>query len=273
MDPDLLWFNMFNKLLFLGTAQDGGVPQAGCNCRNCQSISRNVASIALTDEKSAVIIDATPDFRVQYRLLKERFDVELRGIYLTHAHWGHYGGLMLLGKEGWNTRGMPVYLSSIFLDFLKRNEPFSYLIKSGVISPKVIDPEITSSHGIQAVPVDHRAEYSDTFGFIFTLNEMRILYMPDVDRLDDSVAKLIRTVDIAIIDGTFFSPDEIKHRNFMEIVHPPVETSMDVFRDIADRIVFTHLNHTNPLLDRSGWEYRRVIAAGFRIAGDGDVIE
>lgn len=260
-------------ILFLGTAQDGGVPQAGCRCDNCRSFRRMTASLALIDGNKAVLIDITPDFNMQYRLLVERFNVEISAIYLTHAHWGHYGGLPLLGKEGWNTHGMPVYLSQKFLVFLNAHEPFAALIRAGNIVPHVIDEHSLTPHGITPFSVEHRHEYSETFAFLFQMNDKSVLYMPDADDFIHKPDSLIRSVDLAILDGTFWSADEVSQRDIAQVPHPRVKDTCEKYRDMADRIIFTHLNHTNPLLNPDSLERRKVEAMGFRVAEDGGSLD
>jgi len=260
------------KLFFLGSAQDAGVPQIGCSCHNCLTINRTAASIALIEGNDVIIIDITPDFRLQYRNLADKFKARLSAIYLTHAHWGHYGGLMLLGKEGPDLRDMPVWLSQSFLDFLSSNSPFSSLFKEGNLVPHIIEENVETVHGMTPISVKHRDEFSDTFGFIFNLNGKRVLYLPDADRFDDNLQSVIRSVDLAIIDGTFFDDSDLLEREIGQVLHPFVKDSMNDFADIAGRIIFTHLNHSNPLLNPESNELLELRSKGFRIADDGLVI-
>ncbi len=261
------------KLLFLGSVQDAGVPQPGCRCHNCLTIRRTAASIALIEGGDAIIIDVTPDFRSQYRNLVSQFKARLSAIYLTHAHWGHYGGLMLIGREGPDFRYLPVWLSQSFLDFLSSNSPFSSLFKEGNLVPHIIKENVETPHCITPISVKHRDEFSDTFGFIFNLNEKRVLYLPDADRFDDSLKSVIRSVDLAIIDGTFFDASDPLEREIGQVPHPFVKDSMNDFADIAGRIIFTHLNHSNPLLNPDSDESLELRSRGFRIADDGLIIE
>jgi len=261
------------KLIFLGTAQDGGVPQAGCRCRNCLNINRTAASIALIEDSKAILIDCTPDFRLQYKMLMEKFDVSLSAIYLTHAHWGHYGGLPLLGKEAWNTKNLPLFLSGRFHDFLGGQEPFASLFRNGNLDARIIQHMETTDHNITPILVPHREEFSDTFAFLLILNEKRVLYMPDIDRIDDAIGDLIRSVDLTIIDGTFYNDAELPERDISTIPHPHIENSIVQFQNISDRIIFTHLNHSNPALDEKSAERSSLERLGFRVADDGDVSE
>lgn len=259
-----------SRLVFLGTAQDGGVPQAGCRCYNCQRFRRSAASIALLRGSDAVLIDCSPDFRQQHDFLLSNYDVRVSAIYLTHAHWGHYGGLMQLGREGWNTGGMPVYMSERFLDFLSVNKPFAALISSGNIKPHVFTGQEQSVHGVSAVSIVHRDEYTDMHGFRINFGDRSVLYAPDADYFDDALISEIRSVDLAIIDGTFYNRSELPGRDLTSIPHPFICEAVNLFADVSQRVIFTHLNHSNPLLDRDSSEYSKVVALGFRVADDGD---
>jgi len=94
------------EAILLGIAQDGGVPHTGCECANCSrawtdpSLRRFAACLALIDRANHTswLIDATPDFREQLHALRRLApDCPLSGIILTHAHIGHYAGLIHLG--------------------------------------------------------------------------------------------------------------------------------------------------------------------------------
>ena len=99
---------MVNKLIIhvLGTAQDGGFPQAGCKDICCSKIWKSAdkhrlpSSIAVIDKlnKKFYLIDITPNIKQQLKRL-EKYDCELGGIFITHAHIGHYIGLVELGLE------------------------------------------------------------------------------------------------------------------------------------------------------------------------------
>ena len=256
------------KIVITGSAQDGGIPQAGCKCLNCLNFPRLISSLAIIDGKSVVFIDVTPDFRFQYSRIVKDYDVKLDAVYLTHAHWGHYGGLMSFGREGWNTKDMPVFMSHKFLNFLTGNQPFAELISNKNILPKIIEDGVNTDYGLIPIRVAHRDEFCDTYGYLILAKSKRVLSLPCLDYFSSEINELIQSVDLSIIDGTFYDDTEVGNRDISQIPHPRVSSSMKQFADVADKVVFTHLNHSNPLVNPHGNEYSNLVSAGFRVAED-----
>jgi pyrroloquinoline quinone biosynthesis protein B len=119
---------------------------------------------------------------------------------------------------------------------------------------------------IRAFPVPHRGEYTDTVGV--SIND-EILYVPDIDdwRAWPNARAEVARHKVCILDGTFFSPDELPGRNLKEISHPFITDTIDFFADLAKdrRIILTHFNHSNPVCDPASREARRVRDAGFEL--------
>jgi pyrroloquinoline quinone biosynthesis protein B len=279
----------------LGTAQDGGIPQIGCYCRNCQkaredrSFARLISSLAILDfvEDKAFIIDTTPDLRVQYDILHERMGWEKigrrnvpDGILLTHAHIGHYPGLMFYGYESLSSNRIPVYCSERMARFLTENGPWSQLVSLKNISLQIIEPgqNYVLTSGITFAPffVPHRDEFSDTLGFRLSGKEITFLYIPDIQSWhawNRSIVQEVKEVDIALLDGTFFGPEELPGRDTAQIGHPFISTSIEILKEAVHRdgkkVCFTHLNHSNLALDPQGQARRFVQEAGFEIASEG----
>ncbi|MEK7254610.1 MAG: MBL fold metallo-hydrolase [Bacteroidota bacterium] len=125
-------------VLVLGIAQDAGFPQAGCQKDCCRAAWRQpqkrrmVSCLALVDPAAgeAWLFDATPDFPEQLHRLENvlpQKPVRLAGIFLTHAHVGHYSGLMHLGREAMNAKATPVYAMPRMRSFLSQNAPWNLL--------------------------------------------------------------------------------------------------------------------------------------------------
>ena len=272
-------------VVVLGTLQDGGSPHMGCEkdcCRNPDA-SRKVVSLGLIDPVSnkKFLLEASPDFVAQTRMLKAFLPSSANtlpdGIFLTHAHMGHYAGLMFLGREAMNSKAVPVYAMPKMKSFLENNGPWSQLITLNNIQIKPLTEgnweNISPSLRVKPILVPHRDEFSETVGFIIEGPHKKLLFIPDIDKWEKwrtDIVSLVKEVDHALIDGTFFSAAEVGNRNIAEIPHPLVEESMKLFDSLSakekEKIMFIHFNHTNPLLNEQSEEARLLKSKGFRIA-------
>lgn len=285
--------SVFVKII--GTAQDGGIPHTGCFCRNCRRAwmnskhARFVSSLALFDltDNKTFMVDVTPDIRGQTKMLRNHMEPKKGGnrywpdgILLTHAHIGHYTGLMFYGYEALFTEKIPVCCSRRMADFLTHNGPWSQLVSQDNIVLQTMKPgeksALTSRISVTPLLVPHRDEYSDTFGYRIAGPNGSILYIPDIHDWkiwDLSIADEAQKVDIALLDGTFFSQKELPSRDLSKIGHPFIIDSMELLRDIArngkTRIFFTHLNHSNLALDPEGEARRTIEANAFALAEEG----
>jgi len=272
------------EMMMLGVAQDGGVPQAACYCPTCVQARIDPAArqfaccLALLDRtrQAAWLIDATPDFREQLHLLKMHApECQVRGILITHAHMGHYTGLMHLGREAMNTSRWPVYGTASFGSFLKANAPWSQLISLGNIEWQPIEYDsvvpLTPDLKITPVAVPHRGELTDTVAFMLRGPRRTAFYCPDIDnwaQWERDAAEFLRPIDLALIDGTFFADGELTGRDMSQVPHPRVRESVERFQGLPTEISFVHLNHTNPLW-HAGPERSWVESRGFPIVRQG----
>jgi pyrroloquinoline quinone biosynthesis protein B len=268
------------EAVVLGIAQDGGVPHLGCRQKLCVDARRDpakrrlVASLGLVDDRAGkrFVIDATPDFSEQVARLGRLPD----GILLTHAHIGHYLGLAQLGREVANARRLPVFCTRSMARFLRENLPWSRLVAQENVEIREVEPgkeiALTDSLHVTPLKVPHRDEDSDTVAYVVSGPGRRLLWLPDIDKWekwDRRIEDVVRTVDAAFLDGTFFSADEIPGRPLAEIPHPLVPETVSLLSTAArsTKIFFVHLNHTNRLLwDRK--ETRRLLDRGFGIAAE-----
>lgn len=272
----------------MGIAQDAGYPQAACMKECCLPVwegkakPRLVSCLALVDPvtHSGWLFDATPDFKQQLYTLQKDCKANLSGILLTHAHIGHYTGLMDLGREVMGAKKLPVYAMPRMRFFLRSNGPWSQLVSLENIKmlPLKADSVLRLNIGLQVKPllVPHRDEFSETVGFLIEGPERKALFIPDIDKWEkweQDITKLIKDVDVAFLDGSFYQNGEIPGRDMSMIPHPFVMESMQLFKTLSSedkaKIHFIHLNHTNPLLRKDSKERMDVIKAGFGIAEEG----
>jgi len=272
-------------LLILGTLQDGGSPHIGCQKECCKKIDSNkkVVSLGIIDpmNEKKFLVEATPDITSQLEAFnktqKEKLAYVPDGIFLTHAHIGHYTGLMQFGREAMNSKSVKVFAMPKMKVYLEKNGPWSQLVSLHNIEVEQIEENvwknITSSIKIKPLLVPHRDEYSETVGYIVEGPQKKVLFIPDIDKWEKwktDIVSLIRQVDYALVDGTFFSNSEVAYRNVEEIPHPLVIESLKLFEDISlqdkNKIYFIHLNHTNPLLNKTSDAYKNVIKKGYHVA-------
>ena len=290
----------------LGVAQDGGVPHAGCE-RECCTLARRdpvyrrrvaCLGIGLPAEGGAWLIDATPDVGEQMAILVRLAEsarrsgagaglhagtADLRGVLLTHAHMGHYLGLAHAGREGMNTSELPLFVMPRLERFLIENAPWSQLVALQNVNlhrlreglPVPLSPGVTVTPWV----VPHRGEFSETVAFLVKGGTRSVLYLPDIDdwtSWDRSLAEVLREVDVAYLDGTFFDDGELTRRDPSEVPHPRVRDTMALLDELPaterEKVRFLHLNHTNPLIREDSAATCEVWDRGYRVAVEGEVV-
>ena len=229
------------SLFVLGVGQDGGKPQAG----NPQdpawadpSLKRFATSLALIDRRGDApkrwLFEATPDFREQLQALDQfapvNRQVGLNGIFLTHAHIGHYAGLMFLGHESIGAENISVYAMPRMADFLAENGPWSQLVKYHNILLAIMEDGAGEqlAEDIKVTPflVPHRQEFSEVAGYRIEGPNKSALFIPDIDSWEDwdeegvRIEDVIAGVDYAFIDATFYANGEIPGRDMSGFPHP-----------------------------------------------------
>ena len=286
----LIPFFAFNQnksnytLKILGVVQDGGMPHLGNNKTCCENIKQDkyVTSLMLMNNENneSFLFDASPDINKQLNFMGDRIKKDLKGIFLTHAHIGHYTGLMYFGREALNSKLVNVYAMPRMKKFLEENGPWSQLVSLQNISIIELSNEskisIDSNVIVQPVEVPHRAEFSETVGYKIYGPNKTALFIPDIDKWylwEKSIIDEIKQVDYAIIDATFYDSKEVNYRDISEIPHPFVTESMDLFDSIdikeKNKIYFIHLNHTNPLINKDSDQYKLVRSKGYNVAEEG----
>ena len=299
-------------VLVLGTAQDGGLPQLGCSEGNCAAARsdparrRLVTSLLLCDPRSGKrwLFDCTPDLDAQLerahghpatRRVEGPRPPLFDGLFLTHAHAGHYGGLLALGREAYAAREVPTWVTPRFARFLADNGPWSLLVEErrlvlhelggleGAAGERV---ELAPDLSVVPFRVPHRDEFSDTVGYEIHGPSRTLVYLPDIDKWEAwdafgeaprprRVEELLARCDVALLDGCFYADGEIPGRSMKDIPHPFVSESLARFAPLPAgeraKVHFTHLNHTNPAAHEGGDAWRRIEASGMHVLGEGTV--
>lgn len=274
-------------VVVLGVAQDGGAPHAACektcciNKWNNPNLHNKVSSIGIVDPVSNEVwmIDATPDFAEQLHFLTSNNRRELKGIFLTHAHIGHYTGLMHLGREVMGAKSTVVNVMPKMESFLRNNGPWSQLVDLKNISlSRLIDSKkvyLNTRLSITPFKVPHRDEFSETVGYRIEGPSKSLVFIPDIDKWNKwqtDIKDIVENSDYSLLDGTFYDINELPGRDMSQIPHPFIVETMKIFKnsDKKDSIFFIHLNHTNPALDNSSNEFQNIIDSGFNVTQRGN---
>ncbi len=274
------------ELVVLGAGQDAGAPQIG----NADDDGPRLlpSSLGLIDRVEGLryLFDATPAITEQLAM----FDVieppseglGLDGVFLTHAHIGHYLGLAFFGREAAGANGVPVHAMPRMAEFLRENGPWSQLVELGnlqITEMQAPVPAVLPNLEVSAFNVPHRDEYSETVAFAVEYPGGRFLYLPDTDFWPgfgngEQLVSLLGLMDRVFIDATFWDDNELDGRDMSEIPHPRVTDTMDLLQDLPPdqraKVHFIHYNHTNPIRDPASPESREVAERGFNVARRGD---
>ena len=249
--------------------------------------------LALIDPTSGRrwLFDATPDFKEQlYRLdhVAPHDDIPgLDAIFLTHAHIGHYTGLMHVGIESMNARSVPVYAMPRMEQFLRSNGPWSQLVEMKNIDllPLRDREPVSLGNRLSVTPlrVPHRDEFSETVGFHISGRQRSVLFLPDITgwaaweergtRIEDVLAE----VDVAYLDGTFMTGAELPGRDLSTIKHPLIAASIERFAGLSAverrKVRFIHLNQSNPLIQGDVDAQELLEHSGCGVAREGERVE
>ena len=281
-------------ITILGTAQDGGFPHIGCQKKCCDDFykgilpKQQVVSLGLVDKESQqkFLFEATPDISTQLADLEKnhlKTNTIIDGVFMTHAHMGHYAGLLYFGKEALGKKDIPVYAMPKMKEFLSNNGPWSQLVTTQniVFLDLQKDSIVPLSNALKVTPflVPHRDEFSETVGYKIEGNTNSALFIPDINKWslwEKNIVEEVKKVDYAFLDATFFKEGEI-NRPMSEVPHPFIEETVDLFKNESlttkNKVIFIHFNHTNPALQTSSKERKELTLLGYKFATEGERFE
>jgi pyrroloquinoline quinone biosynthesis protein B len=294
------------RVLILGSAAGGGVPQWNCGCPQCaearaRGAGRTQSSVAVSaDGERWVLLNVSPDVRQQMAAHPPLWPRGARGspvaaVVLTDAEVDHTLGLVLL-REG---PRLPVYAPAGVAGLLEADWPVLRLLGAwaGVdLRPLPLDGPVSladSAGGALGLecravalgrrpPRYARAEPAEATAAGLRLRDPRtggvLAYVPAAAAIDGAVRALADGADLLLFDGTFWSDDEMAavgapERTARSMGHVPVGGPDGSLAELprlgARRVVLVHVNNTNPILRSGSPERAQVEAAGVLVAEDG----
>jgi phosphoribosyl 1,2-cyclic phosphate phosphodiesterase len=249
------------KITILGCGTSTGVPMVGCDCRVCTSTdprdNRTRASILIETSGSRILVDTSPDLRLQ--ALREKIPA-IDAALFTHTHADHVNGIDdLRGFYLMHRRTIPCYGSQETIEALCRKHSYIFTgAQSGAYAP-LLEPHAITGHfhllGLRIVPVPLIHGYSPSTGY-------RIggtAYLTDCSGIPDTSLELLENLDVLILDGLRYKPHP-SHFNIEEALHVVSQLK-------PRRAILTHLTHEVPYSGGSS------LPKGVEFAYDGMVIE
>lgn len=300
------------KIIVLGSSAGGGFPQWNCNCRNCDGVRhgriaakpRTQSSIAISaNGVDWALINASPDILAQIRATpalqpaRSKRDSGIAAVLLMDAQVDHVTGLLML-REG---KPIPLYCTDSVWGDLGSGLPLAQVLSHycGVQwHPLSIGDDggesfdLPGLDGIRftALPLISKAPpYSphrdqpqpgDNIGLLVEniATGKKLFYAPGLGQIDPGVESAMRAADCLLVDGTFWSADEMIKLGFSDkraadIGHLPQSGAggmIDVLDTLsAKRKILIHINNTNPILDEESEQHAMLLQHGIEIAHDG----
>ena len=296
----------------LGSAAGGGFPQWNCACPNCHAVRsgqfkgkpRLQTQVAVkTEDGPWFLLGASPDLRSQIESSPELHpgnmgprNSPISGVVLASADLDHVLGLLLLRElqplrvcasefvvktvrdENSMFRMLNRVAGLVKWQTIRAGEPFtlhSLAGDGGAISCRAV---AVSSH-YPAYATQTRQSKEAVLGLILTASSGATLgFFPQLAQLTSELKDLFATLDCLLLDGTFWSDDELirlqgSGQCAHEMGHVPVGGEDGTLRQLAGltkpRRMYIHINNTNPMLNEAGAEYRQVRDSGWELAEDG----
>ena len=287
------------RIIILGAAAGGGLPQWNCGCGNCNA-ARTGRIPALTQSSIAVsadglgwaILNASPDIRVQLAATPALHptgarDVPLRSVLVTNGDIDHVAGLLTLRES----QPYDLFATAAIHQALADN-PMMAAVRADLVPRRTValDQTVTLAPGLTAtlfavpgkvplyqegVVVETGLVGETTVGVELTANGRRALYIPGCADLPDWLSARIDGADALLFDGTLWDDDEmirmgLGQKTGRRMGHMPARQTIEDMAGITvARRVFVHMNNSNPLTDPGSPETTIATAQGWQIARDG----
>jgi pyrroloquinoline quinone biosynthesis protein B len=291
------------RILVLGAAAGGGLPQWNCACPNCVAARdpgsgvrpQTQSSLAVTlDGEAWAIFNASPDLRQQVQDNSALQPRRLRGtpiksVVLTNGDVDHLVGLLVLREK----QPFAIYSTSAVAQVIDDNSVFR------VLDPELVSRSITALEepffplpGLKAlffavpgkVPLyleegepELDTESEQTVGIELSAGTKRFYYIPGCGMVQDNLAARVENADALFFDGTLFRDDEMiaagaGQKTGRRMGHMSISGeggSLEALGSLRiKRKIYVHINNTNPIW-QPGPERAEVEGRGFEIGFDG----
>ncbi|TWG95559.1 pyrroloquinoline quinone biosynthesis protein B [Mesorhizobium sp. J18] len=291
------------RVLILGAAAGGGLPQWNCGCVNCAAARKagsgispqTQSSVAVSsDGETWAILNASPDIRQQVsanaQLHPRRLrNSPIRSVLLTNGDIDHIAGLLTLREK----QPFDIYMTPALAEIIDDNPVFRVLDGELVQRQTVhLNEPFSLLPDMQALlfPVPGKVplfmeegepevgkEGEQTVGVELICGKRRAYYIPGCGAMTEALADRIRGANLVLFDGTLFTDDEMRltgtgEKTGRRMGHMPIDGPDGSLQALASldigRKLYIHINNTNPIW-RPGPEREAVERAGFEVGQDG----
>jgi pyrroloquinoline quinone biosynthesis protein B len=291
----------------LGSAAGGGVPQWNCGCANCAAARagkrprRTQSSLAISgDGQRWLLLNCSPDIAEQIEAFEPLQPRGLRGtpiagMLFTDANVDHLGGLAVLRQAGdhrFVLRSSAVVRAiataqPAFTPFAAPPHRWLEIAFEQPCEPAGAQDIVGNDLTVRAIAVPGTTPGYDgrrtprgavvAYEIAEAKGGASLLFAPVFSRIDAPLREAIARAGVAFLDGSFYSDDELVSAQLMDkaarsLGHQPVggeDGTLAQLSGLRTRVIFTHLNNSNPMLDPDSAAHARVRAAGAEIAYDG----
>lgn len=224
-------------LTFLGTGTSHGIPIIGCTCPTCQSDNqknkRYRSSIHINVADKDILIDTPPEIRLQ--LLNNHItNIDL--ILFTHAHADHIMGFDdIRAINRLKKAAIPCYGNEDTINRLRH--VFDYIFNPVQIGGGI--PQVTLNikenkftyQDIEITPLPVKHGKIEILGFKIG----KMAYMTDCSYIPDSTLKLLKDIDLLVIDALRYKPHP---------THMNLEEALEVIDNLqVNKAYLTHISH------------------------------
>lgn len=289
------------RLRLLGTAAGGGAPQWNCACPQCVRLrvggdGRTQDCVTVSgDGRTWHLLNASPDIRVQLLAAPELAPqpprvTPLTSVVLTDAELDHTLGLLSLREAG----ELKVFATAAVLATLDSAFPVRTLL--GAYAPVTWQElgaqpaQLAGGLAVTAIPLGRKrpkyeaAADADAAAVValrisVPATGAAVVYAPCVAEWTEELDAALAGADCLILDGTFFAADEMATSTGAAagrqagMGHLPMRESLPhLARHPGLRVIYTHLNNTNPALSGDSAHAAQIRAAGAEIGVDGQLL-
>jgi pyrroloquinoline quinone biosynthesis protein B len=293
------------RIIVLGSAAGGGLPQWNCLCPVCRLAwsgdkrvkPRTQSSLAVSsDGERWLLLNASPDLRQQIIATPQLHprgksrQSPIAAVFLTNGDVDHLTGLLTLREQ----QSFTVFGSKATLAEVSDSRIFGVLNRELVhLKPVATDGIVETGLGLAVTPfsvpgkvplyleaakVEIGTEGEETLGLEVSDGAKTFFYIPGCAEVTPRIQQRLRNASLLFFDATTFADDEmvrlgLSTKTAWRMGHVAMDGENGSMRRLADlgigRKIYVHINNTNPVLIEDSPERAEVEAAGWEVSYDG----